>query len=177
MERNNRLYYSFQTPIGILTAGEEEGAVISLTIEDKNDIIKNIPAENVFDKDIYMVNENKNQPPSALLAETQKQLTEYFKGNLREFSVPIRPHGTVFQQRVWEELRRIPYGETRSYKEIAIALGNPKAMRAVGGANNRNPIIIINPCHRVIGKRGDLTGYALGLSVKQYLLELEGYNI
>ena len=74
---------------------------------------------------------------------------------------------------MWEELRRIPYGETRSYEEIAIAIDTPKATRAVGGANNRNPIIIINPCHRVIGKHGDLTGYALGLNIKQYLLELE----
>lgn len=155
MEKDNRLYYSFKTPIGVLTACEEDGAIVSLIMEDQ--------------KEIRM----EDQPSSTLLLETQNQLTEYFKGNLREFSVPIRPHGTVFQQRVWEELRRIPYGETRSYEEIAIAAGNPKAMRAVGSANNRNPIIIINPCHRVIGKHGDLTGYALGLNIKRYLLGLE----
>lgn len=163
MEKDNRLYYSFKTPIGILTACEEDGSVISLTMEDQNNIKKNIPNNDI-------------QPPSTLLAETQNQLTEYFKGNLREFSVPICPHGTVFQQRVWEELRQIPYGETRSYEDIAIAIGKPKAMRAVGSANNRNPIIIINPCHRVVGKHGDLTGYALGLNIKRYLLELESHH-
>lgn len=150
-------YYSFPTPIGILTAYEENGALVSLT----KDISPAVRTE---------------QPPSVLLAETKNQLTEYFKGTLKEFSIPLCPHGTAFQQKVWEELRRIPYGETRSYEEIAIAMGNPKAMRAVGSANNRNPIIIITPCHRVIGKHGDLTGYALGLDIKKYLLELELHN-
>ena len=84
--------------------------------------------------------------------------------------------GTTFQKQVWEELQRIPYGETRSYEDIAVAIGNPKAVRAVGQANNRNPLLIIVPCHRVIHKNGDITGFACGTEVKKYLLDLEkGY--
>ena len=102
-----------------------------------------------------------------------KELEEYFKGKRKEFTVPCRPEGTDFQKRVWETLIQIPYGETRTYKEIAAAAGNSKASRAVGMANNRNPIPIIIPCHRVIGTNGSLTGYAGGLKVKEYLLKLE----
>ena len=90
--------------------------------------------------------------------------------------MPCVPQGTDFQKRVWEALIQIPYGETRTYKEIAAAAGNPKASRAVGMANNRNPIPIIIPCHRVIGTNGSLTGYAGGLKVKEYLLKLEREN-
>ncbi|AFM39791.1 O-6-methylguanine DNA methyltransferase [Desulfosporosinus acidiphilus SJ4] len=103
-----------------------------------------------------------------------QELKEYFEGNRRDFTIPIHSQGTPFQQKVWEELRRIPYGETRSYGELAVNLGNPKGQRAVGMANHCNPIGIIVPCHRVIGKNGSLTGYAGGLDIKQRLLELEG---
>ena len=102
-----------------------------------------------------------------------KELEEYFQGKRKAFTVPCVPKGTDFQKRVWEALIQIPYGETRTYKEIAAAAGNPKASRAVGMANNRNPIPIIIPCHRVIGTNGSLTGYAGGLKVKEYLLKLE----
>ncbi len=102
-----------------------------------------------------------------------EELEEYFQGKRREFDLPLSPEGTEFQRRVWAALREIPYGETRSYSEIAEQVGNPKAVRAVGMANHRNPIAIMIPCHRVIGKNGSLTGYAGGLSLKEKLLKLE----
>ena len=106
-----------------------------------------------------------------------KELEEYFQGKRKEFTVPCRPEGTDFQKRVWEALTRIPYGVTRTYKEIAVETGNPRASRAVGMANHRNPIPIMIPCHRVIGSDGKLTGYAGGLEVKEFLLKLErGYK-
>lgn len=103
-----------------------------------------------------------------------EQLLDYLKGNRQQFTIPIHQMGTPFQMKVWEELRRIPYGETRSYGELAVNVGNPKGQRAVGMANHCNPIGIVVPCHRVIGKNGSLTGYAGGLDIKQRLLELEG---
>ena len=111
--------------------------------------------------------------PCGVLVETARQLAEYFAGVRREFSVPLKPAGTEFQRAVWTALRSIPYGDTASYGEIADGVGNPKACRAVGGANNRNPIAIIQPCHRVVGANGSLVGYAGGLEVKKFLLELE----
>lgn len=108
-----------------------------------------------------------------LLKEAGRQLQAYFSGNLRVFSLPLAPRGTTFQLRVWQSLQAIPYGETRSYQEIAQSIGNKKACRAVGQANNRNPIAIIIPCHRVIGADGKLVGYGSGLEIKARLLELE----
>lgn len=108
-----------------------------------------------------------------LLRECKRQLGEYFSGGRREFSLPLSLHGTEFQRRDWEALRAIPYGETRSYQDIAEMLGNPRACRAVGMANHRNPVMIVVPCHRVIGKNGALVGYGGGLSVKEFLLHLE----
>lgn len=105
--------------------------------------------------------------------DIQKQLTEYEKGIRKSFDLPLHLKGTEFQKQVWNALLEIPYGETRSYQEIAIRIGKPKALRAVGGACNRNPIGIIVPCHRVIGKNGSLTGYAGGLSYKELLLNHE----
>lgn len=102
-----------------------------------------------------------------------KELTEYFNGQRKVFDLPLKPQGTEFQKSVWEALRQIPYGQTRSYAQIAEALNNPKGYRAVGMANNKNPILILIPCHRVIGKNGNLKGFAAGLSVKEYLLNLE----
>ena len=114
------------------------------------------------------------QKETSLIKETVKQLQEYFAGQRREFSLPLAPRGTEFQQAVWQALTTIPYGETRSYKQIAEQIGNSRACRAVGMANNRNPISIVIPCHRVIGSDGRLVGYGGGLDVKQLLLELEG---
>ncbi len=106
-------------------------------------------------------------------AETKRQLTAYFAGELTEFDLPLAPQGTEFQRRVWQELRRIPYGTTLSYGELARRLGSPNASRAVGLANGRNPISIVIPCHRVIGANGKLVGYGGGLSRKDMLLSLE----
>ena len=110
---------------------------------------------------------------TALIKKTISQLGEYFTGKRKIFDIPLAPQGTEFQLSVWKALQKIPYGKTRSYKEIAEAAGNQKACRAAGMANNRNPIAIIIPCHRVIGADGSLTGYGGGLDKKRYLLELE----
>src|SRR5215471_17236741 len=114
--------------------------------------------------------ENESHP---ILVETQRQLGEYFGGKRNSFSVPLDMRGTRFQKKVWAALRSIPFGETRSYGQLARQLGNPRASRAVGGANGRNPLSIIVPCHRVIGSDGQLSGFAGGLNVKAHLLELE----
>jgi len=108
-----------------------------------------------------------------LIKKTAKQLDEYFDGKRKVFDLPIIMHGTDFQLKVWKALQKIPYGKTLSYLELAEKIGNKKACRAVGMANNRNPISIIVPCHRVIGKNGKLVGYAGGLELKQILLNLE----
>ncbi|MGM9526585.1 MAG: methylated-DNA--[protein]-cysteine S-methyltransferase, partial [Peptococcaceae bacterium] len=109
-----------------------------------------------------------------LLLEARRQLEEYFAGIRAGFSLPLAPQGTDFQKAVWRQLEAIPYGETRTYGQIAAALGKPKASRAVGGANHNNPIAIVIPCHRVIGADGSLTGYSGGLDLKEKLLHLEG---
>jgi len=105
--------------------------------------------------------------------EVKRQLGAYFKGDLKKFDLPLASRGTAFQHRVWEALARIPYGEVVSYKFIAEAIGNPKSVRAVGGANGKNPIPIVVPCHRVIGSNGDLTGFGGGLETKSRLIDLE----
>ena len=109
-----------------------------------------------------------------ILVETERQLKEYFAGKRKAFSVPLDMNGTRFQKDVWEALLGIPFGETRSYGQLARQLGNPRATRAVGAANGRNPVSIIVPCHRVIGSSGKLTGFAGGLETKERLLNLEG---
>lgn len=106
-----------------------------------------------------------------------RQLGEYFAGERRVFDVPTAPAGTAFQLAVWQQLRAIPYGETRTYGELAAALGNPKAVRAVGLANGRNPLSIVVPCHRVIGASGAMTGFGGGIERKEFLLALEGYPV
>ena len=108
-----------------------------------------------------------------VLAQTARQLAEYFAGKRRTFDLPLAPRGSGFQERVWRALLRIKFGETRSYGEIARAIGRPSASRAVGAANGRNPIAIIVPCHRVIGANGQLTGYGGGLPIKEWLLAHE----
>ena len=108
-----------------------------------------------------------------VLAEAREQLTAYFAGELRDFDLPLAPLGTPFQVDVWEALRRVPYGRTCTYGELAAAVGRPTAVRAVGAANGRNPISIVVPCHRVVGANGKLIGYAGGLDRKTALLSLE----
>ena len=112
-----------------------------------------------------------------MLLQAAEQLTEYFAGDRKCFDLPLQPEGTLFQRQVWQALAEIPYGETRSYRDIAARIGRPKAVRAVGGANGRNPLSIIIPCHRVIGADGSLTGFAGGTTVKQQLLQLEASGL
>jgi len=108
-----------------------------------------------------------------VLCEAERQLQEYFAGTRQRFTLSYDPSGTPFQQKVWAALLTIPFGETRSYRQIAEQIGHPKAVRAVGAANGKNPLSIMAPCHRVIGSNGKLTGFAGGLPVKAFLLELE----
>lgn len=147
--------FVYDSPIGPISIAEENGAICQLFFG-----VDNLSAE-------Y---ENTETP---LISEAARQLTEFFTGDRKGFDLPLALIGTDFQKSVWQALLTIPYGETRSYQDIAILIGNPKASRAVGLANNKNPISIIVPCHRVIGKDGSLTGYGGGLAAKKYLLELE----
>jgi methylated-DNA-[protein]-cysteine S-methyltransferase len=156
----SKWFYDF--PIGTLELAEENGSLCHVFLQDKNDGAAKKQVKDEF--------ENKETP---LLKKAASQFAEYFNGKRNKFDVPLYPQGTDFQQAVWKALQNIPYGVTYSYKEVAIQIGNPKACRAVGMANNRNPLMIIIPCHRVIGHDKSLTGYAGGLSVKQYLLDLE----
>ncbi|ARP73150.1 methylated-DNA--[protein]-cysteine S-methyltransferase [Streptomyces pluripotens] len=131
---------------------------------------------------LYMTDQRHRPPQESFgpndddlrcFARTREQLSAYFAGELTEFTIEVAPQGTPFQRRVWEQLTRIPYGETRTYGELAEALGSPGASRAVGLANGRNPVGIVVPCHRVIGADGSLTGYGGGLERKRRLLECE----
>lgn len=143
----------YKTPIGILCIEEEQDAIIGIYMESDYD--------------------EKKDRKTKLIEKAYLQLEEYFSGKRTEFHLPIRFQGTEFQKKVWEALRTIPYGETRSYKDIAMQVGNGKACRAVGNANNKNSILIVVPCHRVIGADGSLVGFGGGLEVKEYLLKLE----
>ena len=149
--------YICPSPIGPLSLVEENGALVAVRWN------VDLPRDAV----------PMALPTTPLLRQAAAELTAYFAGQLREFTVPLAPKGTPFQQKVWAALREIPYGETRSYKEIAAMVGNEKACRAVGMANNRNPLPIFIPCHRVVGSDGKLVGYAGGLDVKTFLLNLE----
>lgn len=142
-----------ETPIGLLQIVEDDSAITEIRLADKN-----LP---------------RNTEETPLLLEAKRQLTEYFSGKRKNFDLPLAPKGTPFQQKVWAALQTIPYGETRSYKQIAEQIGSPKACRAVGLANNKNPIILAIPCHRVIGSDGRLVGYAGGVWIKEKLLALE----
>ena len=144
------------TPIGWIKITEDQGFLVKLDLLDYKE---------------------DTGPYSFLLEETEKQLESYFKGELQKFDLPVKLSGTDFQERVWKALQNIPYGQTRSYKQLAEAIDNKKASRAVGGANNKNPLPIIVPCHRVVGSSGDLVGYGLGLDIKKQLLALEGIEL
>lgn len=150
--------YFYRTEIGRIGIVENGTAIIDLYFNEKE-----LPS------DI----ESKE---TDLLKEAGKQLQDYISGKRKEFELPLAPVGTNFQQRVWKALQEIPFGETRSYGEIAKSIGQPTAARAVGMANNKNPILIFIPCHRVIGANGSLVGYAGGLEVKKHLLAMEKAN-
>jgi len=139
----------------------------NLFIAEENEAICNI----LLKIDKTPAGFEKQETP--LIKEAANQLEEYFNGKRNKFNLPLVLHGTVFQEKVWKALQTIPFGETCSYGKLAAMIGNPKACRAAGMANNRNPIMIVIPCHRVIGHDGNLTGYAGGLELKQKLLELE----
>lgn len=125
---------------------------------------------------IAFCDEKQEDHPNELCLSCVAQLEEYFQGKRETFTLPLEPKGTPFQRKVWQALCEIPYGETRSYQDIAISVGSPAACRAVGLSNNRNPIVILIPCHRVIGKNGRMVGYGGGLDKKEVLLTLEQQN-
>jgi len=144
-------FCTMRSPIGVLTITEDDGAITEIRFHGEGDI-----------------------PPSTpVLQQAVAELTEYFAGLRREFTLPLSPRGTAFQRQVWQALRAIPYGQTRTYGQIAEAIGRARACRAVGMANHTNPLPIVIPCHRVVGSNGSLTGYAGGLDVKTALLQLE----
>lgn len=149
------------SPLGTLLVLAEEDAITHLSLSGKELLPGQVP------------DGSAKQQETPLIASAKQQLAEYFQGRRKDFSLPLKPSGTPFQQKVWDALCTIPYGETRSYKEIALQIQNPKGSRAVGMANNRNPIMIIVPCHRVIGSNGALVGYAGGIGIKEWLLEHE----
>ena len=144
--------FSYETKLGSVTIIEEDGALLAITTHRTYEGI---------------------EQETLLIKEAYSQLSEYLLGERKSLDLPLNPRGTVFQQQVWKALCDIPYGETRSYKQIAEAIGNPKAVRAVGMANNRNPLLIVVPCHRVIGANGKLVGYGAGIDKKEFLLKLE----
>ena len=150
-----RTFYDYYTPVGKLYIEAEEDFLTKLSF--------------------FELSGKRLETP--VIKETYRQLTEYFEGNRKTFDIPLKLEGTDFQKSVWHALMKIPYGKTATYLEIAETIGNPKASRAVGMANNKNKIPIIIPCHRVIGTNGSLTGYAGGLEIKKKLLELEKQQI
>ena len=136
-----------------------------------------ISADENFLLSVKFVNHNFiENKENKIIRQTIKQLDEYFRGKRKKFELPLNPKGTEFQKKVWLQLMKIPYGKTATYKDIATLIGNSNASRAVGNANNKNPIAIIIPCHRVIGSNNKLTGYAGGLDKKEKLLNLEKNN-
>jgi methylated-DNA-[protein]-cysteine S-methyltransferase len=153
-----RTHTVIESPVGGLTVVAEDGLLSGL----------------------YFEGHKRGPGPEALgmrseesFEETRRQLDEYFAGERTEFSLPLAPRGSEFQQRVWMLLREIPFGETRSYGELALELGGMSLARAVGAANGRNPLSIIVPCHRVVGSNSDLTGFGGGVERKRFLLDLE----
>ena len=153
-------FMEMASPVGQLKLVATETALVAVLWENENPNRVRL-AELI---------ENVQHP---ILLETQKQLNEYFVGQRQVFDLPLDFEGTEFQQKVWQALLTIPFGETRSYKQIAEQIGNVKAVRAVGAANGKNPISIITPCHRVVGANGKLVGFAGGLENKDVLLKLE----
>jgi methylated-DNA-[protein]-cysteine S-methyltransferase len=145
-----------KTPVGTLTLISDGEAITGLEFENAKHPAQKCPrgSDKIIDK-------------------VKRELDAYFAGKLKVFTVPVRPQGTPFQHAAWKALQKIPYGATRSYGDQARAIGKPKAVRAIGAANGRNPIAIIIPCHRVIGADGSLTGFGGGMETKQFLLGLE----
>ena len=156
-----------KTPLGDLLAGATVTGICLLEFTDTERIEMQLARLKKSQNSII------THASSEYFSLLDQQLRDYFSGGLSEFSIPLDLYGTDFQQQVWDALRAIPYGETRSYQEQAMAIGNPKAVRAVANANRNNKISIIIPCHRVIGKNGSMTGYGGGIWRKEFLLKLE----
>lgn len=156
----DRLFY-YDTKIGRLGIREDGESITHIYFREPN-------VEVEIEQNRLLLEE------SDLIKMAYIQLSEYIEGQRKQFDLPLDPKGTEFQRKVWKELTKIPYGETRSYKEVAIAIGNEKASKAIGMANNKNPIPIVIPCHRVVGSNKKLVGYAGGLDLKEKLLNLEG---
>jgi methylated-DNA-[protein]-cysteine S-methyltransferase len=154
------VYMYMDSPVGALKLVAHDHALVAVMWDNENH--KRVRLAELV--------ENQQHP---MLHQVKQQLEQYFAGERQQFDLPLDFQGTAFQQQVWQALLEIPYGETRSYKQIAVQLGNEKAVRAVGAANGKNPISIIAPCHRVIGSGGALVGFAGGLDKKQILLTLE----
>lgn len=152
MQTISTLTQTIKTPLGFFSIKADEEAILSCD---------------------FNLHEKPSTTSSPLLNEAAKQCHAYFEGRLTTFDLPLAPVGTAFQMSCWNILQTIPFGHTLSYSEQAMKMNNPKATRAVGGANGRNPIPLLIPCHRVIGKNGDLTGFSGGLKIKQFLLQHE----
>ncbi len=155
MEEEKITYYYYPSPIGELGIAADQKGICQIFLREKQS------------------KPEGKEKKSPLLDDCAEQLNQYFLGKRQYFQLPLSLKGTDFQLQVWQALREIPYGETRAYSDIAAAIGKPKSCRGVGGANHRNPLMIIVPCHRVIGKNGSLVGYGGGLAIKKYLLALE----
>jgi methylated-DNA-[protein]-cysteine S-methyltransferase len=161
------------SPVGLLSLKASELGLTHLQVDDLA-----IKSTKMAIQDLQTLSDNSVwlERAKAHLTATIAQLAEYFDGTRQMFSVPLAPKGTAFQQQVWQALSSLHFGQVCSYSDIANSIDRPKAVRAVGAANGANPIAIIVPCHRVIGKGGQLTGYAYGLDMKQFLLNLEGLS-
>jgi len=146
--------YTYDSPVGLIYIAESDGAITDV---------------------MFRPIEGTTEQETPLISRAIEMLREYFAGTRREFDLPLNPAGTEFQKSAWKALLTITHGQTKTYKQQAEAIGNPKACRAVGAANGKNPINIFIPCHRVIGANKTLTGYGGGLEVKKFLLELEGH--
>ena len=168
MEKKPILLKHIETPIGTMVACATDKGICILEFSDSK----------VLEAELKEISKLEKAPiiqgESPFFAILEQELSEYFAGKRQVFSIPLHPMGTDFQQRVWQVLQTIPYGQTWSYKQQATALGSPKSVRAVANANGQNHISILIPCHRVIGSNGTLTGYGGGLWRKKFLLELEG---
>ncbi len=159
-------YTSLQTPIGLLQLFGIPHGLLSIALPNES----RAAADARIGRQLGALAIRED---AAAHAAALTQLTAYFEGRLRSFDVPLDPRGTPFQRLVWDAVLAVPYGETRSYGEIAQAIGRPAAVRAVGAANGANPLPLIVPCHRIVGADGTLTGYGGGLDIKQQLLEME----
>ena len=159
-DRSIEDYCYYQSPIGLIRMGQSGGFLTRADFVEQSSESEHFQPDGISNS-------------GTLLKDACRQLDDYFEGSRQKFDLALKPHGTDFQRSAWESLLRIPYGETRSYMQQAESILNPRAIRAIGQANSRNPIPIIIPCHRVIGKNGSLTGYAGGLERKTRLLALE----